>query len=127
MLAQQRRARCSFACSQSQPQAHSSSSKLLDCSIPQCLSRFQRELNPLLRLALAAERLEAFTFQVKQVLLAYWSPRGDASAAQHLGHFVANLYFVIADVLALAHQENPQLKWCQNIFTRRSSNRPWNC
>src|SRR6476659_4175210 len=43
--------------------------------VPQWLARFQRELDALLRLLLAAERLETFALQIQQILLAHRSSR----------------------------------------------------
>jgi len=88
-------------------------------SIPQCLTSFQRVLNPFLGLALAAQRLECLAFEVEQVLFADRGCRGDVSAAQDFGHFVSNLHFVIGDVIALAHQVNAHLQGSENIFTGR--------
>src|SRR5436305_9339922 len=57
-------------------------------SVPQRLSRLQRELDALLRLLLAAERFEPFALQVKQILFTHRSPRRDRAAADDLRDFV---------------------------------------
>src|SRR4051794_12079435 len=73
------------------------------CSVPQRLPGLQRVLNTLLRLALAAERLEAFTLQIQDVLLRDHDSGRDGATAKHFGDFVADLHFMVADVLTLTH------------------------
>src|SRR5947209_13314601 len=71
--------------------------------IPQRLPGLQRELNPFLGLFLAAERLEAFAFQVEQILFAYRSAGGDVAAADDLGYLGSYFHVMVADVFCLPH------------------------
>src|SRR5579863_2691761 len=52
--------------------------------VSQRLAGLERECNPLLRLALAAQRQERLTLQVKHVLLADQRSRRHTPAAQHI-------------------------------------------
>src|SRR5579864_1632631 len=81
-----------------------------ETSIPQRLPRLQRVLYPLLRLPLAAQRFESLALQIQQILLAHRRSRCHIAAAQHLGHLVADLLLMVADVLALPHQMHAQLE-----------------
>src|SRR5205823_2859903 len=66
-----------------------------DSSIPQRLARLQGVLNTLLRLALAAERLEAFTLQIQDVLLRDHGSGRDGASAKHFGDFVPDFHFMV--------------------------------
>src|SRR5260370_42384709 len=85
--------------------------------VPQRLPRFQRVLNPLLRLPLTTQRLEALTLQVKNVLLAHRRARRDVAAAQDFSDLCAKLHFVIGDEVALAHEVKAHLQRGQKVLT----------
>lgn len=71
--------------------------------VPQRFPGLQRELNPLLRLLLPAQRLKTFAFQVEQVLFAYRHAWGNVAATEDFRDFCRDLHVVIADVLCLSH------------------------
>src|SRR5206468_6214426 len=73
--------------------------------------------NPLLRLLLAAKRLESFALEIKNVLLTDRSARSDVPATEDFRDFSAQLHFVVSDVLPLAHEMNTHLQRREEVFT----------
>src|SRR2546426_7692815 len=88
-------------------------------SIPQCLARLQRVLNPLLRLLLSAQRFEPLALQVEHVLLADRRARGHVPAAEDLSDFGGQLHLVLGDVIALTHEVDAQLERSQDVLAGR--------
>src|SRR5665811_1058953 len=73
-------------------------------------------MNSLLCFLFAAEGFEALALQVEDVLLAHGSAGGDVAAAEDFGDLSTQLYFVVGDEVALAHEVDAPLERCEETF-----------
>src|SRR5215469_17399504 len=90
-------------------------------SIAKRLPGLQRVLNSLLRFAFAAQGLESFALQIQDVLLADWRSGRNIPPTQNFRHLIADLDFVLGDVVRLAHQMNSDFESSQDILAGRGN------